>query len=166
MRTLINVLCRLCQIVLFPVYVFHRMTSVLLKAILMLILHITTVVVIQPCYIILQVCILYPLRCIYRIPLATYKLLAVFAWLLFQLAKYVGPVAGILSLVHVSVECSAHDSFKLDFSRCGPDASCFVHVQSRFNCSALWWKGNRPIALENHCYSCGGNKYWVVAHLL
>lgn len=139
-------------------YLFHRMVSVLLQTTLMLILQINTIVVIQPCYVILQVFIFYPLRCIYRIALATYKHLAIFVWLLFQLAKVVGPVAGIFSLVHVSVECSAHDSFKLEFSRCAADASCFLLAQSRFNCSALWWKGSRPIAHENRCYSCRVNK--------
>lgn len=138
-KTILVVIRRLsANVVFWPWYVFCKMTQLLKTLILIPMMRLAIIVLIWPCYVVYQVCMFWPLYWIQKIVLATYRYSAMSARLLIQLAKVVGPVVGIVSLVHISLECSEHESFKVVLSRCGPDASCLLLVHSRFNCSAIW----------------------------
>lgn len=120
-------------VVLWPWYVFGLMTQ-LSGIVLFIATRLITLLVIRPCCVVWQLCLLFPLYYIYKIVRAIFKQRAVLLWL----AKVVGPVVGVVSLVHISLECSVQESFKVQISQCASDASCLLLVQCRFNCSALW----------------------------
>lgn len=125
-------------LVCWPWYVSWMMKQFLQSSVLFIMVTLTTVFVIRPCSVVYQVCISYPLYCIHEIALATFKQLATIGQLLFWLAKVVGPVVGILSVVQISFECSLLEPFKLQISQCASDASCLVLVHCRLNCSAFF----------------------------
>lgn len=129
-QTLLNVMTGLCKLVLFWPWYLLRIVIALLKTVLSNMMRLFNVVLIQPCFLLFWFC--------QKVVLATFGYLALFFRPILWMAKVGGPVVGLLSLVHISLECSERESFRLTVSRCDSDASCLLLVQSRFNCSALW----------------------------
>jgi hypothetical protein len=98
----------------------------------------TIIVAYQPLLFLFQVFFVLPVNVVVVCASVAWTRLVMGLNCVIWLSRFVGPVLGLLSVVHLSLECSTVEFLTIGVHSCQPGTSCLVMVVARVNCTSLW----------------------------